>query len=438
MKVEIIKTGINGEGIGYVDHTPVFVPHVLVGEVADIEIVDKQKRFMHGKVKRILKKSSKRVQPKCRIQTRCGGCPLMIADYNAQLEAKHLLLKQSLIKYAQVNPKLIQPIIASEDQFGYRNQCKLPCAMADGYLTTGMYMANSNYFEAVDHCIVHEKGLERIRSAIVEVLNKYHLRAYDYHSKRGIRSIIIRGFDGAYQACIVSGEDALCEECIASLMRIDGLVSLWQSYHTVKKTTDMFGKKMIHLGGERQLHIQFDHLDLKLSPRSFFQLNTKQAQRLYRTVAGMVGDDNELIVEAYSGIGAISLYLKDKAREIIGIEEVKDAVVNANANAAANGAEHITFLCADAADKLTYLSKKRQIDTLIVDPPRCGLDDAMLYCILKSRIKRVVYVSCNPATLGKNLAELREKYEVKVVQPIDMFPQTQHVETVCLLSRKDK
>lgn len=436
MKVEIIKTGINGEGIAYVNHTPVFIPQALVGEIADIEITEKHKRFWYGKVKRIVKRSVKRVQPPCRIQARCGGCPLMIADYQSQLEAKQSLLRQSLIKYAQVNPKLIQPIIAGEDRFGYRNQCKLPCAMVDGHLTTGMYMANSNYFEAVEHCMVHEPGLERIRHQMMEILNAYHYRAYDYRNKKGIRTIIIRGFNHTYQACIVSGEETISAECISQLMDIDELESLWQSYHTVKKTADMFGKKMIHLGGRKQLHMKFDHLELKLSPRSFFQLNTKQAQRLYRLVTDMVGDQNELIVEAYSGIGAISLYLKDKAKEIIGIEEVKDAVVNANENAAANGAEHVSFLCADAADKLTYLSKKRHIDTLIVDPPRSGLDDAMLYCILKSKIKQIVYVSCNPATLGKNLAVLREQYEVKTVQPIDMFPQTQHVESVVLIVRR--
>ena len=435
MKVEVIKTGINGEGIAYIDHTPVFIPQALVGEVVDIEIVDKQKRFMHGKLKRVLKKSPKRVLPPCKIQARCGGCPLMIADYDAQLEAKQSLLRQSLIKYAQIDPKLIRPIIRSEVQLGYRNQCKLPCAMVERRLATGMYMANSNYFEAVEYCAVHEQGLEQIRHKIVEVLNAHHLRAYDYHNKSGIRTVIIRGFDHAYQACIVSGEEPLSKECIADLMKIDGLVSLWQSYHTVKKTTDMFGKKMIHLGGAKQLHIKFDHLELKLSPRSFFQLNTKQAQRLYHVVADLVGDDNDLIVEAYSGIGAISLYLKDKAKEIIGIEEVKDAVVNANENALINGAEHVSFLCADAADKLSYLSKKRKIDTLVVDPPRSGLDDAMLYCILKSKIKQLIYISCNPATLGKNLAILKERYEVKEIQPIDMFPQTQHVESIVLLSK---
>ena len=145
---------------------------------------------------------------------------------------------------------------------------------------------------------------------------------------------------------------------------------------------------------------------------------------------------NDLIVEAYSGIGAISLYVRDKAKRIIGVESIKDAVVNANANAKRNHAEHVSFLCADAADKCAYLAKKYQIDTLIVDPPRSGLDDAMLACLLRSKIKNIIYISCNPATLGKNLAVLRERYTVKRIVPFDMFPQTQHVESVVLIVRK--
>ena len=193
---------------------------------------------------------------------------------------------------------------------------------------------------------------------------------------------------------------------------------------------------MIHLAGDTSLALTFDGLQLQISPRSFFQLNSAQAVQLYRTIASMVKEGNELIVEAYSGIGAISLYLKDKAKEIIGIESIKDAVVNANQNAKLNGCGHVSFLCDDAASKLTYLSKKRAIDVLVVDPPRSGLDDAMLDCILRSKIKNIVYVSCNPATLGKNLAVLGYRYNVEKIQPIDMFPHTPYVEAVVSLKRK--
>lgn len=437
MKATIKKTGINGEGIGYIDRMPVFVPQALIGEEVEIRIVDKQKRYATVELLRVVKSSKNRIRPKCFIQNTCGACPLMIARYPAQLEYKQDLLKQSLIKYAQIDPRKVARVKASEDVFGYRNQFKLPCAMEEGRLVSGLFMPNSNYFIDVKKCWIHEDGLERVRMDIMHVLNTHGCVSYNPHDKKGIRNLVVRGFDNRYQCTIVTGNDELDERLVSDLMRIKGLTSLWQSIHTIKKTPEVFGNKMMHLAGETSLSMELDGLKLRISPRSFFQLNSKQAVQLYRTIASMVKEDNELIVEAYSGIGAISLYLKDKAKEIIGIESIKDAVVNANQNAALNGCEHVSFLCDDAANKLTYLSKKRSIDVLVVDPPRSGLDDAMLECILRSKIKNIIYVSCNPATLGKNLAVLCSRYNVDRIQPIDIFPHTPHVETVALLSKLD-
>jgi len=436
MKVTIKKTGINGEGIGYIDRMPVFVPQALIGEEVEIRIVDKQKRYATAELLRVVKSSKNRIRPKCFIQNTCGACPLMIARYPAQLEYKQDLLKQSLIKYAQIDPRKVARVKASEDVFGYRNQFKLPCAMEEGRLVSGLFMPNSNYFIDVKKCWIHEDGLERVRMDIMHVLNTHGCVSYNPHDKKGIRNLVVRGFDNRYQCTIVTGNDELDERLVSDLMRIKGLTSLWQSIHTIKKTPEVFGNKMMHLAGETSLSMELDGLKLRISPRSFFQLNSKQAVQLYRTIASMVKENNELIVEAYSGIGAISLYLKDKAKEIIGIESIKDAVVNANQNAALNGCEHVSFLCDDAANKLTYLSKKRSIDVLVVDPPRSGLDDAMLECILRSKIKNIIYVSCNPATLGKNLAVLSSRYNVDRIQPIDIFPHTPHVETVVLLSQQ--
>lgn len=435
MKVVIKKVGINGEGIGYVDRTPVFVPGALIDEEVDIRITEKKNRYATGEVNKVMKQSKSRIKPKCYIQHVCGACPLMIARYPSQLDYKYELLKQSLIKYAQINPRLIEKVKPSEDVFGYRNQFKLPCAVEEGTLLSGLYMPNSNFFIDVKKCWIHEDGLERIRMDIMKVLNKHGYPAYNYHKKSGIRTIIVRGFHDTYQCSIVTGNDIIQERTIEELMKIKGMHSLWQSIHTIKKTPDIFGPKMIFLGGERYLPLHFDGLNLQISPRSFFQLNSKQAVQLYRTIASMVEGNNDLIVEAYSGIGAISLYLKDKAKELIGIESIKDAVTNANMNAKSNGCDNVSFLCDDAANKLTYISKQRSIDVLVVDPPRSGLDDAMLNCILKSKIKKIIYVSCNPATLGKNLAVLGSRYHVKRIVPIDMFPHTPHVESVVELVR---
>lgn len=436
MKVVIKKIGINGEGIGYIDKLPVFVPGARIDEEVDIHVVERKKRYAIGKVNRILKESKDRIKPKCYVQSRCGACPLMDVKYPKQREYKQDILKQTLIKYAQINPRLVEKVIPSENVFGYRNQFKLPCANQEGRLVTGLYRTGSNFFIDVKRCIVHEDGLEKMREQILDVLNRFGYEAYDYHTKEGIRSIIVRGFEGNYQCTLVTGNTEIEQRVIDQLMKIKGMYSLWQSVNTVKKTVEIFGPKVTLLAGERLLPFTLKDLKLTISPRSFFQLNTKQALNLYETVASFVSENNDLIVEAYSGIGAISLFLKDKAKEIIGIESIKDAVVNANQNAKANNANHVSFVCDDAANKLEYISKKRKIDVLVVDPPRSGLDDAMLSCILKSKIKKIVYVSCNPATLGKNLDILQSRYRVEKIQPIDMFPHTAGIETVCMLVRK--
>lgn len=436
MKVTIKKVGINGEGIGFIDRTPVFVPGALIDEEVDIRVIEREKRYAKGELQRVIQKSKSRIEPKCKSQRGCGSCPLQIAKYPSQLGYKVDLLKQSLIKYAQVNPRKIEKIIASEEFFEYRNQFKLPCANNEyGELASGLYMPNSNYFIEVPKCWVHEAGLERTRQDIMNVLQRHHMEAYDHQEKTGIRSIVARGFDGKYQCTIVTGNGELSKEIVRDLMQIKGMYSLWQSIHTVKKTPEVFGPKLLHLDGEKCLPLELDGMKLNISPRSFFQLNTKQVVQLYRSIASMVEGHKSLIVEAYSGIGAISLYLKDKADEVIGIESIKDAVVNANENAKLNNCDHVSFICDDAATKLTYISKKRSIDVLVVDPPRSGLDDAMLDCILRSKIKEIIYVSCNPATLGKDLSILTASYRVERVVPLDMFPHTPYVETIVKLSR---
>lgn len=439
MRVVIEKMGINGEGIGYINRKPVFVEGVLIKEEADIEVAVNNKTYAIGKVKKIVKTSEHRVKPKCKIQGRCGACPLMITDYKEQCTIKEANLKQALIKYAHVNPRLIKNIIPSENVYNYRNQLKLPFSMnEERQLVTGMYQPNSNYFNEIENCIIHDSELEQTRKSVLKVLNDYRCRSYDYHQKKGFRSLVIRMIDGHSQITLITGEEELPASMVDALMQIKGVVSLWQSVNTIKKTPEIFGPKMVLLAGERTLNIGLDELKIQLSPRSFFQLNTMQAKRLYSTAKDLLKKHYGLIVEAYSGVGGISLYLKDKGDEIIGIESIKDAVVNANANARLNDAKNVSFVCADAADKLTYLSKKREIDLLVVDPPRSGLDDAMLETILRSKIKEILYISCNPATLGKNLDILGSRYEAKTVQPVDMFPNTAHVETIVLLSRKDK
>ena len=313
MRVTIKKMGINGEGIGYIDRLPVFVPGALLNEEAEIKVTERTQRYARAKVEKIIKRSEKRVKPPCAIQHRCGACPYMVCEYAEQLRFKRDNLRQSLIKYAQIDPKLIAPVQPSPAQLHYRNQFKLPVGMQEGKLVNGMYMPNSNIFVPMETCLIHEEGLEAMRKAILEVLNQHALRPYDWHQKRGLRHLIVRGFEGRYQCTLVTGEEQLPQELIDALLQLEGLVSLWQSIQTAKKTPDIFGPKMILLGGQRSLTMHLHGLRIPVSPRSFFQLNTAQAANLYACIDDMIAPGRKRIVEAYSGIGGISMYLKDKA-----------------------------------------------------------------------------------------------------------------------------
>lgn len=215
------------------------------------------------------------------------------------------------------------------------------------------------------------------------------------------------------------------------------VASVWQSIKSPKDPAyELFGDKVLHLGGAMNIQVPLEPLSLSLLPRSFFQLNTAQAQNLYKTVTDWIEGNPELVVEAYSGIGAMSLMAASKAKEVTGIEVVEDAVVNARDNALANGIENASFVCGDAGQELEEIAQKKTIDVLIADPPRSGLDQKMIDSILKAAPNEMIYVSCNPATLAKNLKELEGMYQVERVQPFDMFSQSPQIETAVLLKKR--
>lgn len=435
MKIRINKIGINGEGIGYFHRLPVFIEGALVDEVVEAHITEKHQNYLKAEVVKVLEESRDRVKPVCKYYGQCGGCQLLHANYYAQLEYKYETLAETLAKYAGIDPEMVEDVKQNPHPFGYRNSMKLPVFMHNHKLVCGLYETNTNHIIEVDSCPIHEEGLEKVKKNILNVLNKYHYQAYENQTKEGIRGLFVRVLDGHYQVCIVTGETEIKKETIEDLSKIDNLVSLYQSIHTTK-SHEFFGKQMIHLAGKKHLTFKLGDLKLGLSIRSFYQLNTEQAANLYQFVVDQVKDNQNFIFEAYSGIGAISLMLKDKAKKIVGVENIADAVTNANMNARNNHLENINFVCDDAAVALKRYSKKEKIDTLIVDPPRVGLDDNMLDTVLRSHIKDIVYISCNPATLAKNIAVLQKRYRVTKITPFDIFSNSAHVETVCLLTRK--
>ena len=435
MKLEIKKAGINGEGIGFCKRKPVFVEGCFPGETVECDIVD-EGRHCRGTLKKICQKSPDRIRSVCRHDRKCGGCTLIALNYEGQLKIKKQLLQDALYKYASYEDE-IDDIVPSGKLFGYRNKCNLPVIEHDGRLVSALYKQGSNHPALIEDCPVHDERIEEIRKQILKVLNRHHCHAYVHKQKSGIRQLVIRGFENQYQAVIITGNDDI-SELVDDLKQIKGLCSICQGINTRKNPVQLMPEHLKLLYGNGKIETDAGGYRLRLSPQAFFQLNKEQAERIYHDVSDLIEGKKSLIVEAYCGIGAISLYLHDKAERLIGIEVIDRAVKDARENAKINHFNHLTFVCDDASKALRKIAKKEEIDVLIVDPPRSGLDEEMLETLLKTKISQIIYVSCNPSTLGKDLGVLQEKYHIDHIRGYDMFPNTPLVEAVCLLTRSSR
>ena len=434
MNIEIKKAGINGEGIGFYKRKPVFIDGCFPEEIVECRLYDEGRHY-RGELIRVIKRSRHRVKIPCAHQRRCGSCTLMPVSYDEQLRIKKQLLEGALFKYTGEEID-VGEIVPSDRQLFYRNKCNLPIIEKDGILINALYAANSNHPVYIDHCLIHDLKVEEIRIKVLKVLNKHRYREYDHHLKKGLRQLVIRGFDKEYQLVLITGKDSIDESTIADLSRINSLVSIYQGINTHKNPVNMMPDNISLLYGEKKIKLKLGKYELKVSPQAFFQLNKNQAEKIYEEVRSLINDKCETIVEAYCGIGAISLYLSDKAEHIIGIEIIDKAIKDARDNAKLNNIKNVSFICDDAPKAIRKLTKEQNIDVLVVDPPRSGLDDELLVTILKSKIRKIIYVSCNPATLAKNLDVLSDKYEIETIKGFDMFPNTPHVETVAFLSRR--
>ena len=316
--------------------------------------------------------------------------------------------------------------------FGYRSQCKLPVQKSHDVLVNGMYEPKTNHFHPIEHFLIHDPKLEEIRKEILRILNEEGYDAYNQRSQKGLRYIVLRVIDGKAQCTLITGKEHIPSIIIDRIMEIPGMESLCQSLNTNRKTNQIFGSPAKVLAGQNALTIAMDKIQLQLSAESFFQLNIDQAEKMYQMAISKI-DPCKVLVEAYCGIGTMALMAKDKANVVYGIESVPSAVENATNNARLNNITNTEFICDDAAHGLRKIAMKKTVDCLLVDPPRSGMDDEMLDTIMHVLPKKIVYISCNPSTLAKNLKVLKQRYHVVTVIPYDLFPQTPLVESITVL-----
>ena len=430
-----------GQGIAHIEGIAVFIPNAIAGERVMVRIEAVRKTWAAGKITRLLEKSPHRVNRRCPVAKLCGGCDFWHMDYAEECRLKAQRVKTCLNRLAGENFEEI-PILAAPELQSYRNKAQYPVASRKGRVYAGFFRAGTHDVVENSRCLILPEQTDRVKDAVIAYANEYRVSAYDETAHTGLlRHIYVRR--GA-----VSGQILLClavngrklphvPELIQRLEKIPGFTTLVLSVNT-KKGNAVLGEEFITLYGPGYIEDTLCGLNFRLSPRSFYQVNHTQAQRLYQAaieLADISADD--LVLDLYCGVGTITLAMAGAAGRVMGVEVIPQAVEDARDNAKRNGIENAEFFCADAgAAALKLEAEGIRPDVITVDPPRKGLNADAIEAITRMSPKRLVYISCDPATLARDVSLLKDRgFRVEKALAADLFPRCAHVETVCLLSR---
>lgn len=443
--VTIADMTTEGEGIGKVDGFPLFVKDTVVGDVARVRAIKVKKNYGYGRLMEVLTPSADRVEAACPLARQCGGCTLQAMSYEAQLEWKRRKIEDNLKRIGGFLDLAVGPVIGMEHPWRYRNKTQVPFGTAkDGSVTAGFYAGRTHSIIPCEDCLLSPEINEEILSIIRAFMTEFKIPAYNEETGTGIvRHALIRNgfYTGQIMVCLVINSEMLphAEELVARLGRIPGMASVCLNINR-EKTNVILGSRVINLYGPGYLEDCIGELTFRISPLSFFQVNPKQTKKLYETAlsfAGLTG--NEIVWDLYCGIGTISLFLAQKAKKVYGVEIIPAAIDNARENAVRNHLENTEFFVGKAEEVLPdwYREHGERADIIVVDPPRKGCEESLLATIVQMSPERVVYVSCDSATLARDLKYLAGNgYRVENVQGVDMFPWSGHVETIVLLQRE--
>ncbi len=437
--LDIIDNGITGEGIAKVDGYTLFVDGAIKGEKIEALVLKTNKTYGYAKIINIINQSDLREEPVCPNFKKCGGCNLQHMSYEAQLRFKEEKVKKTLAKFTINNAKF-ETIIGMGIPYNYRNKAQYPCQ--NGKI--GFYSERTHSIIENDICYIQDEDADRLAKRAFELLMSNGNTCYDETSNSGnIRHIMTRVGKNSGELMLVTvtyqKEINGIKDIVETLKReFPNLKSIIQNINN-KPTNIILGKECITLFGNDFIVDRLGDLDFKISPLSFYQVNPVQTEVLYNTAIDMAEiDKNDVIFDLYCGIGTISLFLAESCKKVIGVEIVPDAIEDAKENAKINNIDNVDFYCGAAEEVVPKLYEAgTTADIVFVDPPRKGCDQVLLDTIIKMEPKKVVYVSCNVATLGRDLKYLIDNgFEVKAVQPVDQFPQTAHCECICALKRR--
>ena len=465
LTVEITDIGNDGEGIGKIDGYTLFIKDAVIGDKVKAKIMKAKKNYAYAHLEEVITPSKDRVKPRCPIARQCGGCQIQNMYYESQLRFKQSKVRNNIVRLGGFDEKeidsIMEPIIGMDDPFKYRNKAQFPVGKdKNGKIVTGFYAGHSHNIIPNTDCIIGVPDNKEILEIIIAHMEKNHIEPYDEVTGKGlVRHILIRkGFvSGQLMVCLVinyknkNNTDNIYiknqDELISKLSSITGMTSISVSINT-EKTNVIMGTEIHTIWGQDTIKDTLCGLEFNISPLSFYQVNPVQTEKLYGQAieyAGLTG--NETVWDLYCGIGTITLSMSKKAKQVYGVEIIPQAIDDANDNAARNNISNAKFYVGKAEEVLPDFYEKESEkdsssnalhpDVIVVDPPRKGCDQMCLDTMLKMAPNRIVYVSCDSATLARDLRILCDGgYKLEHVRPCDMFPMSVHVETVCFLSKK--
>ena len=443
--LEIEDCGIDGEGIGKADGFTVFVKDAVIGDTVTAKIIKAKKNYGYGRLMEVVKPSPYRVEPKCAFARQCGGCQLQALSYDQQLEFKTNKVKGHLERIGGFTDIPMEPIIGMDELFHYRNKAQFPVGRnKEGKIVTGFYAGRTHNIIENRDCALGVSENKEVLDRVISHMEKYGIEPYNEATGKGlVRHILIRYgyFTKEVMVCLILNGNKLTKEdvLVESLREIPGMTSITINVNK-KRSNVILGEEIRLLWGQEYITDKIGDISYQISPLSFYQVNPRQTQKLYAKAleyADLHGE--ETVWDLYCGIGTISLFLAQRAKFVRGVEIVPAAIENAKENAKLNGLENTEFFVGKAEEVLPREYKKNGVyaDVIVVDPPRKGCDETLLETMIEMNPERIVYVSCDSATLARDLKYLCERgYELKKVCPVDQFGMTVHVETVVLLSHK--
>ena len=442
--VTIEDLSSEGLGVGHYDGMAFFIKDTVIGDVAEAKIMKLKKTYGYARLTRLITPSPDRIAARCPVARQCGGCQIQAMSYPAQLRFKEAKVRNNLVRIGKFEHPPMEPIIGMEEPFRYRNKAQFPVGMSkDGRIIAGFYAGRTHAIIECEDCLLGVEENRVILDLVLEHMKEYHIRPYEELTGKGlVRHVMIRkGFaTGAVMVCLIVNGDSLphADALVERLRTIRGMASITLNINR-EQTNVIMGREIKLLWGQPYIEDTIGSVRFRISPLSFYQVNPLQTEKLYNKAleyAGLTGE--ETVWDLYCGIGTISLFLAQRAKQVYGVEIVPAAIEDAKANAALNGMTNAEFFVGKAEEVLPEKYEKEGItaDVIVVDPPRKGCEESVLATMIQMAPKRIVYVSCDSATLARDLKYLcHHGYELTRCCPTDMFGNSVHVETVVLLSQ---